>query len=151
MARPSLTVLQILPALHGGGVEQGTVDVCAALSHNGHRAIVMSAGGPMVQAIQDAGGEHLQWPVGEKSLRTLRFVPALRRLFRERNIDIVHPRSRLPAWITWFAWKSMPKASRPRLVTSVHGFYRAGRYSSIMTRGERVICVSKAVHQYKLL
>jgi len=150
MARPSLTVLQVLPSLHGGGVEQGTLDVCAALAQNGHRALIMSAGGPMVQAIQAAGGEHLQWSVGEKSLRTLRFVPALRRLFRDQDIDIVHPRSRLPAWITWLAWASMPKATRPRLVTSVHGFYRPGRYSAIMTRGERVICVSNAVHKYAL-
>lgn len=148
MARPSLTVLQILPSLRGGGVEQGTVDVCSALVANGHRALVMSAGGPMVKAVHAAGGEHLQWAIGEKSLRTTRFVPRLRRLLSEQHIDIVHPRSRLPAWITWLAWASMPLSTRPRLVTSVHGFYRPGRYSAVMTRGERVICVSNAIRKY---
>ena len=150
MARPKLSVLQILPSLRGGGVEQGTVDVCAALVANGHRALVMSAGGPMVQAVQACGGEHIQWAVGNKSVLTLRFVPRLRGLLRDQHIDIVHPRSRLPAWITWLAWRSMQSHTRPRLVTSVHGFYSPGRYSAIMTRGERVICVSNAIREYVL-
>ncbi|MFT5174603.1 MAG: glycosyltransferase involved in cell wall biosynthesis [Gammaproteobacteria bacterium] len=150
MARPKLSVLQILPSLRGGGVEQGTVDVCAALVANGHRALVMSAGGPMVQAVQACGGEHLQWAVGNKSVLTLRFVPRLRRLLRDQHIDIVHPRSRLPAWVTWLAWRSMQSHTRPRLVTSVHGFYSPGRYSAVMTRGERVICVSNAIREYVL-
>lgn len=150
MARPKLSVLQILPSLRGGGVEQGTVDVCTALVANGHRALVMSAGGPMVQAVQACGGEHIQWAVGDKSVLTLRFVPRLRRLLRDQHIDIVHPRSRLPAWITWLAWRSMQLPTRPRLVTSVHGFYSPGRYSAIMTRGERVICVSNAIREYVL-
>ena len=143
-------MLQILPSLHGGGVEQGTVEVCAALVANGHRALVMSAGGPMVQAVLACGGEHIQWPLGDKSLLTLRFVPKLRRLLRDQHIDIVHPRSRLPAWITWLAWRSMHRHTRPHLVTTVHGFYRPGRYSAIMTRGERVICVSDAIREYVL-
>jgi glycosyltransferase involved in cell wall biosynthesis len=150
MAGPSLSVLQLLPSLHSGGVEQGTIDVCEALVANGHRAIVMSAGGPMVAAVQAAGGEHIQWAVGDKSVFTLRFVPQLRRLLRNQCIDIVHPRSRLPAWITWLAWRSMTQRTRPRLVTSVHGFYRPGRYSAIMTRGERVICVSNSIREYVL-
>ena len=150
MARPAISVLQILPSLRGGGVEQGTVDVCAALVANGHRALVMSAGGPMVQAIEAAGGEHLQWAIGNKSILTTRFIPRLRHLLGKQRIDIVHPRSRLPAWITWMAWASLPRSTRPRLVTSVHGFYSPGRYSSIMTRGERVICVSDAIREYVL-
>ena len=143
-------MLQILPSLRGGGVEQGTLDVCAALAANGHRALVMSAGGPMVKAIETVGGEHLQWAVGEKSILTLRFIPQLRRLLCDEHIDIVHPRSRLPAWITWLAWASMHHDTRPRLVTSVHGFYSPGRYSAIMTRGDRVICVSEAIRKYVL-
>lgn len=140
----------MLPALDAGGVEQGTVEVTAALVRAGHRALVMSGGGRMVRAVEQAGGEHIAWPVGEKSLLTLRHVPRLRRLLAREAVDIVHPRSRLPAWIAWLAWRSMHAARRPRLITTVHGFYRVGRYSSVMLRGERVICVSRAIRDHVL-
>ena len=146
MAGSRLTVLQMLPALEGGGVEQGTLEITAALTRAGHRALVMSAGGRLVADIEAAGGEHIAWPVGAKSLRSLVLVPRLRRLFAAEGVDIVHPRSRVPAWIAWLAWRAA--RPRPRLVTTVHGFYRPGRYSAVMTRGERVICVSAAIRDY---
>lgn len=140
----------MLPALRSGGVEQGTVEVTGALVRAGHRALVMSAGGPMVRAVELAGGEHVTWPVGEKSLSTLRHVPRLRHFLAREAVDVVHPRSRLPAWLAWLAWRSLRGASRPRLITTVHGFYRVGHYSAVMTRGERVICVSNAIREYVL-
>jgi glycosyltransferase involved in cell wall biosynthesis len=148
MAGPRLTVLQMLPALDGGGVEQGTLEVTRALTGAGHRALVMSAGGRLVQDIEAAGGEHLAWPVGRKSLLTLGLVSPLRALLHQEKVDVLHPRSRVPAWIAWLAWRRMPRHRRPRLVTTVHGFYRPGRYSAVMVRGERVICVSRAIEGY---
>ncbi|WP_017914174.1 glycosyltransferase, partial [Xanthomonas sp. SHU 166] len=64
--------------------------------------------------------------------------------------DIVHARSRLPAWLGWRALQGMPAAQRPRLVTTVHGLNSPSRYSAVMTRGERVICVSETVRDYVL-
>lgn len=93
MVRP-LTVLQMLPALHGGGVERGTLEVAQALVEQGHRSLVMSAGGGMVDELLAHGSEHLCWPVDRKSLWTLRLVRPLRRLLRERSVDILHLRSR---------------------------------------------------------
>ncbi len=148
MAGSRLTVLQLLPALRGGGVERGTLEVAGALVAHGHRALVVSGGGPMVQHLEELGAEHLSWPVGVKSPLTLRWVPRLRRLMLERAVDVVHPRSRLPAWLAWFAFRSIPPARRPHLVTTVHGFYSVGRYSRVMTRGERVICVSSSIRDY---
>ena len=146
----SLTVLQVLPALDAGGVEKGTVEVAAELSRHGHTALVMSAGGRMVQDLADLGVAHIAWPVGRKRLSTLRYIPALRRLLRERHIDIVHMRSRLPAWIVWLAWRGLDPADRPHLVTTVHGPYSVNRYSAIMTRGERVIAISTPIREYIL-
>ncbi len=143
-----LTVLQLLPALAGGGVERGTLEVAAALARAGHRSLVMSAGGRLVAELEAAGSEHLCWPIGRKSPRTLALVAPLRRLLGERAVDIVHARSRLPAWIAWLAWRGMDPATRPRLVTTVHGLYSVTRYSAVMTRGERVIAVSEAVRDY---
>jgi len=147
MVQP-LTVLQILPELEGGGVERGTLEVAQALVQAGHRSLVMSAGGRMVAALTAAGSEHLRWRVDRKSLLTLLLVRRLRHLLIERQVDIVHVRSRVPAWVAWLAWRGMDPATRPRLVTTVHGLYSVNAYSRIMTRGERVIAVSNTVRDY---
>ncbi|MGV7196573.1 glycosyltransferase [Xanthomonas axonopodis] len=143
-----LTVVQLLPALQSGGVERSTLEIAAALVRAGHRAVVVSAGGRLVQPLLDAGGEHLTLDIGRKSLLTLRHVVGLRRLFAELGADIVHARSRLPAWLGWHALRGMPAATRPRFVTTVHGLNSPSRYSAVMTYGERVICVSQTVSDY---
>ena len=150
MAGPRLTVLQLLPSLEGGGVEQGTVDMAEGLVEAGHRALVVSAGGPMVANVNAVGGEHVEMAIGAKTPLTLRYVPALKRMLREQKVDILHLRSRMPAWIGYFAWRALPVDRRPRLVSTVHGFYSVNRYSRIMLRGERVICVSRSIRDYVL-
>lgn len=145
-----LTVVQILPAMESGGVERGTVEVGAELVRRGHRAIVISAGGRMVHELARHKVEHVTWKVGAKSLTTLRFIRRLRKFLRDEQVDILHARSRLPAWIAWRAWRGMRPEVRPHFMTTVHGFYSVSRYSSIMTRGERVIAVSDAVRRYVL-
>jgi len=145
-----LTVLQLLPALESGGVERGTLEVAQALIGQGHRALVMSAGGRLVAPLEQCGAEHLSWPIGVKSFRTLWLVGKLRAFMQEQKVDIVHARSRVPAWIAYLAWRRMNRATRPRFVTTVHGMYGVNRYSRIMTQGERVIAVSNTVRDYIL-
>ena len=145
-----LTVVQLLPALESGGVERSTLEIAAALVAAGHRAIVVSAGGRLLPALQATGAEHVQLDIGRKSPLTLRHVGALRRLFVETGADIVHARSRLPAWLGWRAWRGMRENARPRFVTTMHGLNSPSRYSGIMTRGERVICVSGTVRDFVL-
>jgi glycosyltransferase involved in cell wall biosynthesis len=143
-----LSVAQVLPALNGGGVERGTLEVARALVQRGHRSVVISAGGRLVPELLRDGSEHLDWPLGGKSPLTLRWIRPLRRWLAEQRIDILHVRSRLPAWIGWLAWRGMDPATRPQFVTTVHGLYSVSRYSAIMTRGERVIAVSETVRDY---
>ena len=150
MAARRLTVMQLLPALEAGGVERGTVELARHLAARGHRAIVVAAGGRLAAGLADAGVEHLDWDIGRKHPLTARWIARLRRLFAEQRADIVHLRSRLPAWVGWLAWRGLAAATRPRLVSTVHGFYTPGRYSAVMTRGERVIAVSRGVRQYLL-
>ncbi len=145
-----LSILQLLPALDSGGVERGTLEVAHALVERGHRALVMSAGGRQVPALVESGAEHFAWPIGEKSFRTLLLVGKLRKFLLEQSVDIIHARSRVPAWIAWLAWRGMNPATRPRFVTTVHGLYSVNRYSRIMTLGERVIAVSNTVRDYIL-
>lgn len=146
--RRRLTVVQLLPALESGGVERSTLETAAALAAAGHRALVVSAGGRLEPALRQAGAEHITLDIGRKSPLVLRHVPVLRRLLLECGADIVHARSRLPAWLGRLALRGLPPARRPHWVTTVHGLNSPGRYSAVMASGERVICVSRTVHDY---
>ncbi|NOT17417.1 MAG: glycosyltransferase family 4 protein [Sulfuriferula sp.] len=148
--RSPLTVLQLLPALHAGGVERGTLEISRYLVQNGHRSLVMSAGGRMVPQLLAEGGEHFTWSIGKKSLLTLRLIWKLRRFLTEQKVDILHLRSRMPAWIGYLAWHGMNPLTRPKLVTTVHGAYSVNAYSAVMTKGERVIAVSNTIREYIL-
>ncbi|HUD41552.1 MAG TPA: glycosyltransferase [Dokdonella sp.] len=148
MSGRPLTVVQLVPALESGGAERSTLEIARALVAAGHRSIVISAGGRLVPQLVAEGSEHIALPIGRKSLRTLGLIRRLRRLFKELRADIVHARSRLPAWIGWLALR--PLRPRPHFVTTMHGLNSPGRYSQIMAQGERVICVSNSVRDYAL-
>lgn len=146
-----LTVLQMLPALESGGVEQGTLQVARELVRQGHRSIVISTGGRLVSRLEAEGSEHLAWRVSKSDhVIPLTYLWKLRDLLRRERVDIVHARSRHPAWLAWLAWKGMPPASRPRFVTTAHGLYSVNWYSAVMARGERVIAISRTVKDYLL-
>lgn len=149
MAR-ALTVVQLLPALESGGVERSTLEIAEALVHAGHRAIVVSRGGRLLPQLQSIGAQHIALDIGRKSPLALRHLLALRRVFERNAVDVVHARSRLPAWLGVWALRAIPHARRPRLVTTVHGLNSPSRYSAVMTYGERVICVSHTVREYVL-
>lgn len=150
MGNDRLSVVQVLPALESGGVERGTLEVGRYLAALGHRSIVISAGGRLQAQLEDEGSEHINMAIGRKSLLTMRLIPQLRQFIQDNHIDILHVRSRFPAWICYLAWKTLPESSRPRLITTVHGRYSVSPYSRIMTRGERVIVVSNMIRDYVL-
>ncbi|MFA6228987.1 MAG: glycosyltransferase [Rhodanobacter sp.] len=143
-----LTVVQLIPALNAGGAERSALEIGRALVQAGHRSVVISAGGRMLEQLLDDGSEHVTLELGRKSLSTLTQLAALRRVLREIKPDIVHARSRLPAWMGWWAIKGM--RPRPHFVTTVHGLNTPGRYSGILLRGERVIAVSQTLRDYVL-
>lgn len=145
-----LTILQVLPALDGGGVERGVIEIAAAVVAAGHRSLVVSAGGRLTSELIRSGTEHFTRSIGRKSPLTLRHVAWLRKLMVDESVDVIDIHSRLPGWMTWLAWKSLALHRRPKLITTVHGLHRPGLYSSIMCRGERVITVSHAAREYVL-
>lgn len=144
----SMTVVQLIPAMHSGGAERSALEIARALVAAGHRSVVISSGGRMVSRLEAEGSEHITLDIGRKSLRSLGQVFRLRRLLREIGPDIVHARSRVPAWLGHLALRSM--SPRPHFVTTVHGLNSPGFYSSIMLRGDRVIAVSQSVRDYLL-
>lgn len=143
-----MKVVQILPELNAGGVERGTLEIASRLVGDGHEAVVVSNGGRLVAGLESGGARHVTMPVHRKSFSSLLQVRTMRRFLTEEMPDIVHFRSRVPGWITWLAWRGMDPATRPHLVSTVHGFYSVNRYSAIMTRGERVIAVSESIRGY---
>jgi len=143
-SRP-LTVVQMLPGLESGGVERGTLEIGRYLASQGCRSLVISGGGRMTRQLVREGSTHIRWRAGEKTPRCLGSFFPLRRLLTEQKVDILHLRSRMPAWLGYLVWKSLPAERRPRLVTTFHGFYSVNQYSAIMARGERIIAVSKAI------
>lgn len=145
------TILQVLPALgSGGGVERGTVEVAEAIVEAGGRAIVASAGGARLHDLARVGGEHVLLPVDSKNPWVIYAnIDRLAKLIVAENVDLVHARSRAPAWSAYFAAR---QTGRP-FVTTFHGTYGAGnflkrRYNSVMTRGDRVIAISSFIAEH---
>ena len=143
-----MKVLQVLPSLQSGGVERGTLELAQYLSAEGHESWVMSAGGSMVKQLEQEGSQHIEWDLGKKSPFTFLQVTKVRAWLRAQSFDVIHLRSRMPAWVVYLAWKGLPGESRPRLVSTVHGLYSVSAYSKIMCVGERVIAVSRAAKTY---
>ncbi len=141
-----LVVVQLLPELNNGGVERGTIEVANYLANNNITSIIVSAGGSLLDKLVD-GVEHIELNVGKKSLFTIRLISTLKRVFKEKQVDIVHARSRLPAWIAHKAIAKI-KTNKPKFITTVHGLYSIKKYSSIMARGDRVIAVSQTALDY---
>ena len=140
-------VLQVLPALTNGGVERGTVEMVNALVKAGHKAYVASSGGPMADEVTQAGGHHITLPLASKNpWMMIKNIGRLARLIRRHKIDIVHARSRAPAWSAWYATGK----TRAHFMTTFHNAYGAKsavkrQYNSVMAKGERVIAISHFV------
>jgi glycosyltransferase involved in cell wall biosynthesis len=138
------TILQILPRLDAGGAERTTLDVAAAIVQAGGRALVACEGGRMVSELQVLGGVWLPFPASAKNpLKMLLNTRKLARLIVEERVDVVHARSRAPAWVALGATRLVER----RLVTTYHGAYGGGsslkmRYNSVMARGDAVIANS---------
>jgi len=143
-----MKVMQLLPELNSGGVERGTLEIARALVSQGHQSLVVSNGGRLVAQLEAEGSTHLTLPVHKKSLSSLWQIRSLRKLIMQYQPDIVHVRSRVPAWLIHFALRGIPASQRPHLISTVHGFYSVNRYSAIMTQAEKVIAVSDSVVQY---
>ncbi len=140
-----MRVVQLLPELDEGGVERGTIELNREFAARGIDSIVVSRGGRHAAQIDADGGRHVAFDVaGKNPLSAAARVIGLRRLFRGLGPDIVHARSRVPAWLTLLA--NRPLAIP--FVTTVHGLNSVSAYSKVMTYGDRVIAVSEVVRDH---
>jgi len=148
--RRAPAVLQVVPRLVTGGVERGTVDLAAALVQRGWRAVVASAGGPMVRELERAGASHVTLPLASKNPLVMHAnVARLAAVIERHGIGIVHARSRAPAWSALGA----TQRTGAHFVTTFHNAYGTEtwlkrRYNAVMARGERVIAISGFVAEH---
>jgi len=141
----AMNVLQILPALETGGVERTAVEMTEALIAAGHGSHVLSGGGRLAADIETLGGINHFANIGSKNILSVPWrIAGIRRLIAAHNIDVVHARSRAPAWPAMLA----ARTEKTPFVTTYHGIYNAKSsvkrfYNSVMAKGDIVIANSE--------
>jgi glycosyltransferase involved in cell wall biosynthesis len=145
-----MKIIQMVPEMNVGGVELVTLELARYFTQLGHQSVVISHGGSLVPKLLAAGSRHIALPVHRKHPASLLQVRKLRKVLEDERPEILQIASRVPGWLAWLAWRGMNPKTRPRLVSTVHGFYSVNAYSAVMTRGERVICVSESIRDYVL-
>ena len=149
----SPVVLQVLPELEMGGVELGTVQIATEMANRGIKNFVASQGGRLVHELEKAKVKHLTLPLKSKNIFKMRAnAKALEKFIKDNGINIVHARSRAPAWSAYWA----AKAAGVHFVTTFHGTYGLGPmgikkvYNKVMTFGEKVIAISNHIKSHIL-
>ena len=154
MSHHNRTVCQILPALEGGGVERGTLEIAQALHDASMPSIVISNGGKLVANLDKMGVRHIKLPVHSKN-PFLAIVTAVRLHYalKKNKVGLVHVRSRMPAWILKMAMLGLKDIT---MISTYHGTYGIKpawikkRYNSVMLSGEKVIAVSHHIRKHLL-
>lgn len=143
-------IMQIIPELGPGGAEQGCIDIAAEICASGAQAIVVSHGGSRVHELSRFGAVHINLPVHSKNPFIIaKNIKSLRKLIERYNVNIVHARSRAPAWSAYYACKN----TSAHFMTTCHAPYNINGelkrlYNSVITRGERIIAISQTVANY---
>lgn len=138
------TILQIIPDLEAGGAERTTVDIAQGLTEAGARALVATEGGRLVAELQAKGGVWLPFPAASKNPIAMALnVRKLVLLCRRERVELIHARSRAPAWVALAAARVL----KLPFVTTYHGSYASRsavktHYNSVMARGDVVIANS---------
>jgi len=142
-----MNILQILPELNVGGVETGTVDLSRYLIKYGHKSAVVSNGGELVGDLESSGAIHYRLPVHKKSIfAIMKMVPRLEEIIKKEKIDIVHARSRVPAWAAYFACRRTGAV----FITTCHGYYTKHPFSYCMGWAKRVIVLSNCIGRHMI-
>jgi len=128
-----------------GGVETGTVDLARYLVSQGHKSVVVSHGGALVAQLQSEGSKHYTLPVHKKNFLIMYLcIGKLVTIIKDEKIDIVHARSRVPAWIAFFACRQ----TEAHFLTTCHGYYSSHLFSKVMGWGKMIIAISEVIGRH---
>ena len=139
-----MRVMQILPRMCVGGVERGVYDLAKFFKDKDITTIIVSGGGQLASELEAEGIKHYALPVYRKSPLGLLLIPKLRKIIEDEKIDIIHARSRVPGWISFFASRS----SLAHFITTAHGIYKNRFFSEVMGWGKFVIAPSRVVARH---
>lgn len=140
-----MKIIQLIPELNEGGVERGVVELSRELVSLGFESVVISNGGKLVEQLERDGALHVKVNICSKNIFTAPFrIFKLYQTLKTLSPNILHVRSRVPAWMVFFANAFL----HIRVASTVHGFNSVSFYSRIMTRSHHVICVSNAIKTY---
>ncbi|MBF0122318.1 MAG: glycosyltransferase [Candidatus Omnitrophica bacterium] len=142
-----MKILQVLPEMNVGGVERGVLDLAKYLVKQGHESLVVSHGGSMVEALEAQGTKHYTLAVHKKDLFSMwECSGELEKIILKEGVDIVHARSRVPAWIAYFSCRRTNAA----FVTTCHGYYSKNIFSHVMGWGKLVIVISEIIGRHMI-
>ncbi|MFC1704648.1 lipopolysaccharide heptosyltransferase II [Candidatus Omnitrophota bacterium] len=142
-----MKILQILPELQVGGVETGTIDLSRYLVEHGHKVVVVSNGGELVKTLETIDVVHYRLPVHRKSLvSAIEMIKELIKIIQKEKVDIVHARSRVPAWIAFFA----TRITHTTFITTCHGHYSQHFFSRVMGWAKVVIVPSQVIGKHMI-
>lgn len=147
-----MKILQVTGALDQGGVERGTLEMAAYIVSRGANSLVASQGGRLVQKLEEEGSIHITLPLARRNpLAILYSAFRLFKLIRAEKVDLIHARSRAPAWAALIAGR----LAGVKMITTFHGTHRIQNrlkwlYNSVMVRGERVIAISEFMRSHIL-
>ena len=145
-----MKILQVTAALEQGGVERGTVEMAAFIVRQNAESFVASQGGRMVEELAIAGAHHLFLPLARRNPISILFSAyKLAAFIKKEKIDLVHARSRAPAWAAYLACK----VTGVPFLTTFHGTHKIQNclkkfYNSSMVKGQRVIAISQFIRQH---
>jgi glycosyltransferase involved in cell wall biosynthesis len=146
-----MIVMRLLSSLKHDESERGIFHLGRALVKNGHTSIIVSSANEdneLVKRLERDGNLYHQLHMNKKSWRSLLQVVPLRHLIEKYNPDIIHVHSRTPAWILHLALKRAKVERRPKLVSTMYGFYPINKYSQALLDVDTIITVSDSVTNY---
>ena len=137
-------ILQIIPSMEIGGAERTVLEITAFLKNTNYTSLVLTSGGKLIKDLEKLNIEVIKHPIDKKNpLLIIKNIIEFKKLFIEKNIDLVHVRSRAPAWSAIFAARIL----KIPIVTTWHGHVSNSswfkkKYNSIMHKGNALIANS---------
>ena len=145
-----IKILQVIPKLGYGGAETGCFDLAHYLHEHNCKSYIVTSGGPLLKYINKKKVKIIRLPVQSKN-PILIFLNSilLTLIIFFLNVDIVHARSRAPAWSCLIA----TKLTRRKFVTTFHGTYNFKSdlkkwYNSVMVRSDLIIAGSNFIFSH---
>lgn len=142
----NFNLMQIIPTIHSGGAEQGTIDLANYLAKNHNNNFIISNGGRMLSYLNRKYVKHYQLPVNSKNFLKMPFIAKkINAIIKKNNINILHLRSRAPAWLLPYINKKKLKT-----VSTFHNVYGHQNiikkiYNKQLGNVDKVVAISEYV------